>query len=149
MLWRVVKKGECGKSKMMWMFKEIMRAVERVDAFEYLGTTINSIEKVDQKIVNTTKKGMSACYQTKNVIIWTNEMSTKTKLQLYYSVIVKITYETEPSTSRWKTSALEYIWASGSKEDKSWSRDTFINKNNNEGPNPRLSSKLGSSSSEF
>lgn len=95
------------KSKVMWVSKKDKseedllilcegKVLERVESFEYLGSILTSDGRIDQEILHRTKKGMSAYFQICNTIVGKKEISTKTKMQLYTSVISPIVlYGTE------------------------------------------------------
>ena len=70
--------------------------MQEVDSYEYLGTIISRDGKIDQEVLNRTRKTTSAYYEICNTIVGKREISTKTKMQIYKSVIVPIAqYGTE------------------------------------------------------
>ncbi|KAJ4450100.1 hypothetical protein ANN_01507 [Periplaneta americana] len=95
------------KSKVMWISKEDRQEtefniecegqnLERVESFKYLGTIITSDGRVDQEVLNRVKKATSAYYQISNTIVGKKEITTKTKIQIYNSIIKPIIqYSTE------------------------------------------------------
>ncbi|PSN37327.1 hypothetical protein C0J52_20873 [Blattella germanica] len=63
------------------------KILEQVKSYEYLGTIIQQNGKVREEILNRTRKASSIYYQLSGPIFGKKEISQKTKLQVYKSVI--------------------------------------------------------------
>lgn len=63
------------------------KILEQVKSYEYLGTIIQQNGKVREEILNRTRKASSIYYQLSGTIFGKKEISQKTKLQVYKSVI--------------------------------------------------------------
>lgn len=60
--------------------------LQKVENYQYLGTIISSDGKIDQEILNRTKKAVNAYYGINNTIVGKKEINNKTKLQVFQSI---------------------------------------------------------------
>ncbi|KAJ4445432.1 hypothetical protein ANN_07237 [Periplaneta americana] len=86
--------------------------LQKVEKYQYLGTIISSEGKIDQEILNRTKKSVNAYYGINNTIVGKKEINNKTKLQLFQSITAPILqYGTESlplqDTHRTRITAVE------------------------------------------
>ena len=59
------------------------QTLQIVNSIEYLGTIICNDGRIEQEVLNRTKKAVSAYYEICNTVVGKREISTKTKMQIY------------------------------------------------------------------
>jgi hypothetical protein len=63
------------------------RELEQKTSFEYLGTIIHQNGKIEEEVLNRIRKTNSIYYQLNQTIFGKKEINTKTKLQVYRTVM--------------------------------------------------------------
>jgi hypothetical protein len=69
--------------------------LEQTTSFEYLGTIIHQNGKTEEEVLNRVRKTNNIYYQLNQTIFGKKEINSKTKLQVYRTVM-------EPSFAIWK-----------------------------------------------
>jgi hypothetical protein len=85
---KVMKVSKRGEGNIIIQCKGEM--LEQVDSYTYLGTVISKDGRIDQEVANRVQKANNAYFQMNNIIFGKRELETKTKTQIYQSVIAPI-----------------------------------------------------------